>query len=113
MTKRSHLSWMIYGAYGFTGRLIVEEAVRSGHRPVLAGRDAERLKALAEPLGLEVLPLSLDDPASLRAAAQSTSLIFNAAGPFSETGPKIIETCLKAGTAYADISGELDHLRAI
>lgn len=113
MSNRNHLSWMIYGAYGFTGRLIVKEAVRRGHRPILAGRDAERLKALAKPLGLDVMPLSLDDPASLHAAAHSTSLIFNAAGPFSQTGPKIIAACLETGTAYADMSGELDHLRAI
>jgi short subunit dehydrogenase-like uncharacterized protein len=113
MSNRNQLPWMIYGAYGFTGRLIVEEAVRRGHRPILAGRDAERLNALAKPFGLDVVALSLDDPAALRNAAQSTSLIFNAAGPFSEAGPKIIAACLKTGTAYADISGELDHLRAI
>lgn len=117
MSNRNQMSnqlpWMIYGAYGFTGRLIVEEAVRRGHRPILAGRDAERLNALAKPLGLNVMTLSLDDPALLRSAAQSTSLIFNAAGPFSETGPKIIAACLKSGTPYADISGELDHLRAV
>jgi len=113
MSNRNQLPWMIYGAYGLTGRLIVEEAVRRGHRPILAGRDAERLNALATPFGLDVVALSLDDPAALRNAAQSASLIFNAAGPFTDTGPKIIAACLATGTAYADISGELDHLRAI
>jgi len=35
-------NWMLYGAYGTTGRLIVDEALRRGHRPVLAGRNAVR-----------------------------------------------------------------------
>ena len=57
------------------------------------------------------MAFSLDDPHYF--GPRSSSLIFNAAGPFSETGPKIIEACLTAGTAYADISGEFHHLRAI
>jgi short subunit dehydrogenase-like uncharacterized protein len=113
MSNRNQKSWMIYGAYGFTGRLVVEEALRRGHYPVLAGRDIEQLKAMAKPLDLEIMPLSLDDTSSLRAAADSTSLILNAAGPFSATGPKIIDACLETGTAYADISGEFHHVRAV
>ena len=37
-------TWMIYGANGYTGPLLAEEAVRRGHRPILAGRSAEKLK---------------------------------------------------------------------
>ena len=44
--------WLLYGASGYTGRMIAEEAVRRGHRPVLAGRSAERVRPLAESLGL-------------------------------------------------------------
>ena len=113
MSNVTHDSWMIYGAYGFTGRLIVEEALRRGHRPVLAGRDAEQLRSMAKPLELEIMPLSLDDAPSLGLAARSSSLIVNAAGPFSETGPKIIDACLKTSTPYVDISGEFHHLRAV
>jgi len=105
--------WMIYGAYGFTGRLIVEAALRRGHRPVLAGRDAGRLNAMAHPLGLTAMPVSLDEGYDLRAALQSVRLVLNAGGPFSETGLPMIEACLDAGTSYADISGEFEHLRAV
>jgi short subunit dehydrogenase-like uncharacterized protein len=113
MPNANQHRWMIYGAYGFTGRLIVEEALRRGHRPVLAGRDAGQLKAMAEPLGLDTMTISLDDHAALLAAARSTELVVNAAGPFALTGPKVIEACLQAGTPYLDISGEFHHLRAV
>ena len=46
------LTWMLYGAYGRTGRLIVDEALRRGHRPVLAGRDAAKLEQLKQVTGL-------------------------------------------------------------
>ena len=113
MTNQNQPEWLIYGAYGYTGRLVAEEALRRGHRPVLAGRSSQKLQAMADRMGLEFKPLSLDDPQALRAALRSTRLIFNAAGPFAETGPKIIEACLETGTPYADISGEFHHLRAL
>ena len=39
--------WMIYGAYGYSGALLAEEAVKRGHRPLLAGRSAAKLAPLA------------------------------------------------------------------
>ncbi len=113
MTIMASRLWMIYGAYGFTGGLLVEEALRRGHQPLVAGRDPARLSALAERHGLPGHPLSLDDPAALRAAASGVDLIVNAAGPFSETGLKLIETCLATGTSYMDLSGEIGHLRFV
>jgi len=43
---------MIYGAYGYTGELVVREAVRQGMRPIIAGRDGRKLKPLADAFGL-------------------------------------------------------------
>lgn len=105
--------WMLYGAYGFTGRLIVEEALRRGHRPILAGRDARRLEALAKPHGLQFLPLTLGDPAALRSAIRGAGMVVNAAGPFAETGPKLVEACLGTATSYMDVSGEIHHLQSL
>src|SRR4029079_5489239 len=68
MTLSTRSSWMLYGAYGTTGRLIVDEALRRGHRPVLAGRDSVPLSALGQATGLSTLSFSLDDGAALRAA---------------------------------------------
>lgn len=106
-------AWMIYGAYGFTGRLIVAEAMRRGHRPVLAGRDAPRLESLAREFGLTTRQLALDAPRPLAEALGSVRLVLNAAGPFGETAPPLIEACLEAGANYVDISGEVHHVRAV
>lgn len=60
------MKWLLYGAYGYTGRLIAEEAVKRGLRPVLAGRDGEKTRSLAENLGLEYRVFSLDEPSGIR-----------------------------------------------
>ena len=54
------LRWMIYGAYGFTGKLIAREAVRRGYHPLLAGRDREKLLTLGNDLMLPVKQFSLN-----------------------------------------------------
>ena len=46
MSTLANSTWMIYGAYGYTGRLIVEESVRRGYKPILAGRNANKLAEL-------------------------------------------------------------------
>ena len=57
--------WMIYGATGYTGELAAREAVERGLRPVLAGRNADAVGALARQLGLEHRAFGLDDPTAL------------------------------------------------
>ena len=52
MTTSTRSNWMLYGAYGTTGRLILDEALRRGHRPLLAGRDSVQLSALRQATGL-------------------------------------------------------------
>jgi len=102
--------WMLYGAYGTTGRLILDDAVRRGHRPLLAGRDPSRLAALAAQTGLPWIALPLDSPQSAAAAAAlaGVSAILNAAGPFFATGAPIRRLCLEAGVSYLDVNGEID-----
>src|SRR5512147_2807043 len=76
---------LVYGATGYTGRLIVDRAVDSGLRPILAGRDARRLAALAEPRGLEYRAASLQEPERLRSILDGVGVVLNVAGPFSHT----------------------------
>ncbi len=83
-------SWMLYGAAGYTGTLMAEHTRQRGHQPVLAGRSAPSVTALAERLGLPSRELSLDDPAALTAALADVRLVLNAAGPLAEA-------CLRAG----------------
>jgi short subunit dehydrogenase-like uncharacterized protein len=98
---------MIYGAYGYAGALITEEAVRRGHRPVVAGRSADRLIPLAKRFGLDPLVIDLKDETTLAKAAAECSLVLHAAGPFAETSAPMVRACLSAGTHYVDITGEV------
>ena len=59
------MDWMIYGANGYTGRMMVEEAVKRGLRPVLAGRSAASLEPLAQKHGLPVRAFALDNAQAL------------------------------------------------
>lgn len=100
-------SWMLYGAYGFTGRLLAAEAVRRGHRPVLAGRDAAKLAKVAAVHDLEWVALDLGDSGRLARAVAPFDLVFHAAGPFVRTSEPMIAACLAGQTHYVDITGEL------
>lgn len=108
-----HRRWMLYGAYGFTGRMILLEALRRGHRPTIAGRDAKRVSDLAKRHDLSWRVVSLEELSALRASMDGIDLVLNAAGPFSETGARLIAACLDAGISYADVSGEFHHIRAL
>ncbi|HEX2743905.1 MAG TPA: saccharopine dehydrogenase NADP-binding domain-containing protein [Streptosporangiaceae bacterium] len=107
------VSWMLYGAAGYTGTLIAEHARQRGHQPVLAGRSAPGVTALAERLGLPCRELSLDDPAALTAALAGVPLVLNAAGPFLHTAGPLAEACVRAGAHYLDIGNELQVFRAL
>jgi short subunit dehydrogenase-like uncharacterized protein len=106
-------SWMLYGAAGYTGTLIARHARERGHRPLLAGRSAPAVTALAERLGLRHKVLALDDPAALSAALADVDLVLNAAGPFLHTAAPLAEACLRAGVHYLDIGNELQVFRAL
>jgi short subunit dehydrogenase-like uncharacterized protein len=97
------MAWLIYGATGFTGHLVVDEALRRGHRPILAGRSPDKLAALAGPRGLEARSAGV---AGLDGILDGIDLVLNLAGPFSRTAAPAIAACLARGVSYADISGE-------
>ena len=106
-------SWMLYGAAGHTGALIARHARERGHRPLLAGRTAPAVAALAARLGLPHRTLALDDPAALPAALDGVDLVLNAAGPFLHTAAPLAEACLRSGTHYLDIGNELQVFAAL
>ncbi len=104
----SERPWLIYGAYGYTGRRIAREAVGRGARPILAGRDERPLRSLADELGCPARVFSLDDADTAAAQLDGVGLVLNCAGPFSRTAPGCIEACVLAGVHYLDITGEID-----
>src|SRR5215468_10962423 len=105
------LTWMLYGAYGRTGRLIVDEALRRGHRPILAGRDAAKLQELQRATGLATAHLPLERAAELRVALSRLRCVVLAAGPYQVTGPLMRAACLDARCSYLDINAAVDDFR--
>ncbi len=104
--------WLLYGAYGYTGRRIAEAAVRRGMRPVLAGRDRKRLELLAARLECPWRVFSLDAPDAIAAQVRGLSAVLHCAGPFSTTASPMIEACLSARVNYLDITGEIEVIEA-
>ena len=96
---------MIYGANGYTGALIAREAAARGLHPILAGRRAPAVTALAAELGLPHRIFPAD-----AAVLEGVGLLLNCAGPFSATAAPLMRACLRAPAHYLDITGEIDVL---
>ncbi|MFC4988932.1 saccharopine dehydrogenase family protein [Saliphagus infecundisoli] len=98
---------LVYGSYGYTGRLIAHRLVRRGREPTLAGRNRDRLEDQADALGLESRAFSLDGPTEgIVEYLEGFDAVLNCAGPFVDTCGPLVEACLEAGTDYLDITGE-------
>jgi short subunit dehydrogenase-like uncharacterized protein len=105
--------WMIYGANGYTGRLIAEAAVARGERPLLAGRGSDAVRALASSLAVESRAFPLTDGRAVTEALAGVSLVLNAAGPFSATAAPLVAAALANRSHYLDITGEIAVFEAI
>jgi saccharopine dehydrogenase (NAD+, L-lysine-forming) len=105
--------WAVYGATGYTGRLVAELAVARGQRPVLVGRRPGPLAELAGRLGLDHRVAALDDPSALDAVLGDVAAVAHCAGPFSATAAPMVAACLRTGTHYLDITGEVAVFEAM
>jgi short subunit dehydrogenase-like uncharacterized protein len=98
---------LIYGATGFTGRLVTAYACEHGIQAVLAGRDRNALQGLAQAVNLPWRAASLGDPEALAAMLSDVDAVLHVAGPYRDTARPMAEACLRTGTHYLDLSGEL------
>ena len=98
---------LLYGVTGYTGRLILEEMLARGMRPVLSGRAAGPVNELARAHGLEARPVGLEDADLLAAALAGIRAVMHCAGPFSRMGPPMAAACLRVKAHYLDITGEI------
>ena len=100
--------FLLYGASGYTGRLIAEHAVERGLNPVLAGRNAAAVRVLADRLQLRHRVFGLGNRRAVVDGLSGVTAVLHAAGPFSATAAPMAEACLAAGVHYCDITGEID-----
>ncbi|CMM52500.1 Trans-acting enoyl reductase [Mycobacterium tuberculosis] len=109
---------VLYGATGFSGKLTAEHLAHSGStaRIALAGRSSERLRGVRMMLGPNAAdwPLILADasqPLTLEAMAARAQVVLTTVGPYTRYGLPLVAACAKAGTDYADLTGELMFCR--
>src|SRR5688572_1289366 len=89
---------LVNGATGHTGRFVVDELLRRGLTPVLAGRSAERLAAVVQRhAGLEHRVVVLDDPGALHRSLADLGAVINCAGPFLDTAATLALAAVEAG----------------
>jgi short subunit dehydrogenase-like uncharacterized protein len=99
---------LIYGANGYTGRLIARLAVERGLKPTLAGRNHQAIAQLAAALGCPAISFGLHQNARVAEHLQGFAAVMHCAGPFSQTARVMMEACIAAGADYLDITGEID-----
>lgn len=100
---------LIYGAAGYTGAMVAEHAKAAGLNVEIAGRDAAKLRKLAERLGVPYRVFSLDEP--LSTALEGVDVLLNCAGPFALTAQPLMHACIEAGVSYLDITAEINVYR--
>lgn len=110
MTNRE-LDVVVFGATGFTGRLVAEYIARSPAKPrwAIAGRNRQKLEALG--LGVPVIVADAQDPVALAALAQRTKVVCTTAGPYAKYGSELVAACAEHGTHYCDLTGEVPWMR--
>jgi short subunit dehydrogenase-like uncharacterized protein len=113
------LDLVLFGATGFTGKLVAQYLARSAPakaRIGLAGRSEEKLAGVRSDLssGAADWPLIVadkSDPDSLSKLASGTRAVITTVGPYAQGGLALVEACANAGTHYADLAGELSFMR--
>lgn len=105
----------VYGATGYTGKLVARELARRELDYVLSGRSAAKLRALASDLGGDppVRPASLDDRDALRHVLGDCVAVINCAGPFMRYGEPVVRAAVETGTHYVDTTGEQPFMRFV
>jgi short subunit dehydrogenase-like uncharacterized protein len=106
-------NFLLYGSYGYTGQLIVDQAVKEGLRPLLAGRNERNVRAQAGQYNLEYRAFSLNDTTRLDSALSEVDAVLHCAGPFVHTYRQMAEACLRTKRHYVDISGEIPGFEAL
>ena len=109
---------IVYGATGFTGRLVAEyltETYPTGVKWAMAGRSLSKLQEVRDligaPASITLIAANSDDPASLKAMCERTTVVITTVGPYQLYGSDLVAACAETGTAYVDLCGEPAWMR--
>jgi short subunit dehydrogenase-like uncharacterized protein len=105
--------FLVYGANGYTGELIVRAARARGLAPILAARREASVLALAQELDLRHRSFALDEPRAVDAGLRDVRAVLHCAGPFSQTSRAMADACLRTRTHYLDVTGEVAVFEAL
>jgi len=107
---------VVYGASGYTGRLVAEYLDNhyagrdDAPKWAMAGRSEEKLASVRDEMGLPAdTPLvvaNADDPADVEAMCARTKVVLTTVGPYQLYGDNLVAACAKTGTDYTDLCGE-------
>src|SRR5262249_15709799 len=106
---------VVYGATGFTGRLVAEYLAAhyrgdAGLKWAMAGRSKEKLATVRDEIGAPkdtpLIVADASDPASLKAMAEQTKSVITTVGPYMHYGNELLAACVAAGVDYFDLCGE-------
>ncbi|MFP1684272.1 saccharopine dehydrogenase family protein [Alloalcanivorax sp. C16-1] len=118
MSNGREFDLIVYGASGFTGRLVAEyldQTYGGDLNWALAGRNAEKLEAVRAEMGIRdsvpVVTADADRPETLKALAERTRLVLTTVGPYQLYGEPLVKACAEAGTDYVDLCGEPAWMR--
>lgn len=104
---------VVYGSYGYTGRLIAEKAVGLESNVILSGRNEEKLRKQSEALGLPYETADLSDPGQMDRLLNDANLVIHCAGPFIHTYKPMLDACIRTHCHYLDITGEIPVFESI
>lgn len=99
---------VIYGSYGYTGKLVVAECLKNKLNVLLAGRDIEKLRDQSASTGYSFARVDVSDTDQLQKGIGRAAALVHCAGPFKSTALPMAEACLSTGTHYTDITGEYE-----
>ena len=120
MNSNRELGIVVYGATGYTGKLVAEYlnsqyGVGGDVSWAMAGRSKEKLETVRDDLGISAkLPLIVadaSDPASVGAMVERAAVVITTVGPYQLYGSELVAACAQAGTDYVDLCGEPNWMK--
>jgi short subunit dehydrogenase-like uncharacterized protein len=106
--KTVHMhDFLLYGAYGYTARLIARMASAYDINLLLAGRNEDEIRRMEAQTGFPGIVLDLNDHQKLDEALKTCGGVIHAAGPFKDTLKPMVEACIRTGRHYLDINGDI------